>query len=282
MLNRKLKNYDFHQMTQKDWNSFVKSEYDVNQRNEDGFSPLYFACWSENLKLVKLLIKAGAKVNEKNVNGDTPFHTSIPSDIAKLLIKSGTNIQIKNEFGQTPLYIQVKQNKEDVYETVKCLIEKGANIQETDDLRRTPIHWACKGGNIELVRLIIEKGADIGCIDINEETPLHWAKNEETIKLLVEKGADVNAVDKFGCTPIFKATNIKAIQALLENGADVDCLNHDDETPLEWILENLYSSTDLHQEIKDIFFSHRANLEKNKLSESIYSSTLLSKKPIRI
>ena len=45
----------------------------MKAKNEDGGTLLYFASLYENPEILTLLIKAGADVNAKNNNGETPL-----------------------------------------------------------------------------------------------------------------------------------------------------------------------------------------------------------------
>ncbi|ORX65883.1 ankyrin, partial [Anaeromyces robustus] len=46
---------------------------DINKENEDGKTPLFWACESGNEDLVKYLIDLGADINKENEKGETPL-----------------------------------------------------------------------------------------------------------------------------------------------------------------------------------------------------------------
>lgn len=61
---------------------------------------------NELMKILNMLIAAGADVNRGNANGVTPLHEAVVHDllsIAEVLIKAGANVNLKNRNEQTPL-----------------------------------------------------------------------------------------------------------------------------------------------------------------------------------
>lgn len=79
------------------------------------------------LKVLNLLIEAGAEINTTTLGDPVPLLTSISSPgqakLTELLIKAGANINIKNQDGRTPLSI-ARENKDT--ETMDLLIKAGA------------------------------------------------------------------------------------------------------------------------------------------------------------
>jgi ankyrin repeat protein len=59
-----------------------------------------------SIRIIKLLLRMGAKVSGTDIFGDTPLHVASKSnylDAAKLLIKEGAKVMPKNKAGKTPL-----------------------------------------------------------------------------------------------------------------------------------------------------------------------------------
>ena len=55
---------------------------------------------------IKLLLRYGAAINAKNVDGDTPMHTAVSLgslELVKLLERYGGDAMIKNAQGQSPI-----------------------------------------------------------------------------------------------------------------------------------------------------------------------------------
>ena len=80
---------------------------DVSQKFFNGSTPLHLACESsgDKSKCVIALLKAGARVNERDGEGKTPFYIasyeSYPPTL-KVLIKAGANTHTKDNEGKTP------------------------------------------------------------------------------------------------------------------------------------------------------------------------------------
>ncbi len=78
----------------------------VNTRNWLGYTPLHRAADQGHTELLKLLLKAGAKVNAKDKHGDTPLHRAAHggcTEVAKMLLKAGAEANVKSNGGMTPL-----------------------------------------------------------------------------------------------------------------------------------------------------------------------------------
>ncbi len=63
---------------------------------------------NNSVKIIEILIKAGAELNIKDYNGNTPLHIASRSgykELVEILIKSGADVNIKNNKGQTYQFI---------------------------------------------------------------------------------------------------------------------------------------------------------------------------------
>jgi ankyrin repeat protein len=106
------------------------------------------------IECLRLLAKAGANVNARDENGNTPLHDPASADFAAELLKLGANVNARNYDGQTPLHRAV----EDVsYEVVKLLLSKGAETNAQDKNGRTPMSLAAKYKDI--VQLLRQHGS---------------------------------------------------------------------------------------------------------------------------
>ncbi|MDX1924387.1 MAG: ankyrin repeat domain-containing protein [Rickettsiaceae bacterium] len=81
-----------------------------------------------SLDNIQELIRDGANVNQKKNEGNTPLHIACRegyTDIAELLINHGANVNKENNQGATPLYWACFNGETDL---VKLLINHGANV----------------------------------------------------------------------------------------------------------------------------------------------------------
>lgn len=87
-----------------DIKKLIEDGVDVNAEVSDtGIKALIVAACGGYIKIIKLLLDAGADINAKDNFGWTALHCVREVDIAKLLIKAGADINAKSNFGGTPL-----------------------------------------------------------------------------------------------------------------------------------------------------------------------------------
>jgi len=119
-------------------------------------------------------------------------------ELVKLLIKNGTNINEKDDYMSTAL---INASRFGHLKIVKFLVGIGANINEKDYYNCTTLLYACKYGYLKIVQLLIKIGANINQKNNNGTTELIYASEYghlEIVKLLVKIGADINQRDNFG------------------------------------------------------------------------------------
>lgn len=71
------------------------------------------------------------------------------------LLKKGADIETKGIDGYTPLHLAVKYGR---LEVAKFLIEKRANVDNKGNGGHTPLHYAVLNGHLEVAKLLIERG----------------------------------------------------------------------------------------------------------------------------
>ncbi|OPH62079.1 hypothetical protein BC351_02240 [Paenibacillus ferrarius] len=95
----------------------------------------------ENIEIVKLLIEAGAAVNDKDNNGNTPLALAAmynQKELVTYLIDHGAHVNVKNNDGRTPLIEAVEavegaKSEDDVLEVVKIMLQAGADPKTIPD-----------------------------------------------------------------------------------------------------------------------------------------------------
>jgi len=210
---------------------------------------LVFAAREGDLESAKLLLAAGADVNQVTNFGWTPLLTAVQNrnyQLAKFLIDKGADVNRANKGGWTPLYLATdNRNIEgsdypwpkpdmDHLEFIKILLNHGANTNtrnQAPTLNRTVFtdQWFQEAGATAFVRS--SQSSDI-----------------ELMKLLLEYGADPTIPTAFGDTALSTAAgigwidgvtyewsregNVAAIKFLLELGLNPNAANRDGRTPL--------------------------------------------------
>jgi ankyrin repeat protein len=137
-----------------------------------GLTPLVFAAREGDLESAKLLVDAGAPINETTEYGWTPLLTAVNNrnyQLASYLLDKGADPNIANKGGWTPLYIAtdnrnieggdypVPKGDMDHLEIIEKLLQKGANpngkIKE-NTLTRTifTMQWFFEDGATPFIR----------------------------------------------------------------------------------------------------------------------------------
>ena len=94
----------------------------ISANNQFKVAPLHWACAVSNYDIADLLIKNGADVNAKQMQGVTPLHSAAhngQTKLAKLLIDRGADINAKMDNGQTPLFMAEEKDFTETAELIK-------------------------------------------------------------------------------------------------------------------------------------------------------------------
>jgi len=218
---------------------FIDKGMDVNKKNNNGKTPLHFACVSSKLNIVNKLIKNNADVNVKDNEGNTPLNEmfkytdykikvfanqgatedllgyDIPGNnpdfsIIQLLSKKGANLHTINKSGLTLLHKSIrciscnKNRNEQGIEFIRILLKNKLDINAKDKKNKTPLHIAAFIGNIDIIKILIDNKAKINIQDKDGNTPLHVANyysHKEVYQYLIENGASLEIKNKLGQVP---------------------------------------------------------------------------------
>jgi uncharacterized protein len=214
-----------------------------------GLTPLVFAAREGGLDAAKVLLDAGADVNQTTEYGWTPLLVATNNRNYKLgayLLEHGANPNAANKGGWTPLYLATDNRN----------IEGGDYPVPKPDM-----------DHLEYITLLLNKGADPD-VQVRENTlsrtifTMQWffepgatafvraAQSSDTalMKLLLAHGADPKIATDFGDTALTAAggigwvegvtyersqkENLEAVRMLLDLGLDPNAANHDGRTAI--------------------------------------------------
>ena len=218
-------------------------------RGGGGLTALVFAAREGDLESTKLLVAAGADVNQTTEYGWTPLLVATNNRhyrIAKWLVENGANVDSANKGAWTPLYLAtdnrnieggdfpVPKPDMDHLDFIKILLDHGANpnVRVKDDtLTRTifTMQWFFESGATPFVR-----AAQSGDVEL--------------MQLLMKHGADPKIATDFGDTALSAAAgigwvegvtyehsvkeNLDSVKLALDLGLDPNSANRDGRTPL--------------------------------------------------
>eukprot|EP00050_Salpingoeca_kvevrii_P009466 m.3156 g.3156 ORF g.3156 m.3156 type:complete len:1233 (+) comp2270_c0_seq1:75-3773(+) len=179
---------------------------DAHIRDNNGRQPVHWSTDNMTTKCMTLLLKKhNISVNTVDDANMTPImwaavHDS-PSHIRKLL-KAGAELQEKDVDGKTAMDWAVHVENTDCLE---LLMDYNATFYK-DVKGRTVLHTAAERGALNAARLILKLRPDsIEDMDKSGRTPLFWAAacdRPETVLLLLLEGADPDVCDRDGRTAL--------------------------------------------------------------------------------
>lgn len=222
-------------------------------------TPLLYATRQGDLETVKLLVEAGAYLEQADANAVTPLLNTLLNatvasqrgrqpehlEIARYLIEQGADINAEDWYGQTPLWAAVELRNLDVpgatrdngidrdaaLALITELLERGADPNARTQEFPPEHRWITRLGSLSWV-------------DFTGQTPFlraALAGDVTVMKLLLEYGADPNIPTFGGTTPLMAAAGINWVvsqtfdegpEALLEAvklahslGNDVNAVN---------------------------------------------------------
>lgn len=197
-------------------------------------SLLHYAAGSGLTGISQLLLTKGAKVNARDISGNTPLHLAARRrrlEVVKLLIKNHADPLLANVIKETPLCSAARAGH---LEIVKFLLAKGATkvINKRSVHGETPLHAAAESGSVAIVRLLMQHRASAGTkfMDAVAAGDLSTVKDE-----IVDNRKLVASRDSYKWTPLHWAVCLGdggMIRYLLKNGADPCAKDNCDYSPL--------------------------------------------------
>ena len=213
----------------------------------DVCTPLQFAVHAGQREAAKVLLDAGADINDETPHGMGLLTLAIANahfDVAALLIETGADVNQRN-VGWTPLHQVVRVRTLNIgwgpphpqpsgrltsLDVAKLLLQHGADVEAgttkpwqerrfSPGFGATPLFLAAKGGDVEMMWLLASHGADVMAINANKTTVLMAAAGVEMSNPNEDSGQE--------------ADGLAALQVAMQLGAgDINAVNSAGDTAL--------------------------------------------------
>ena len=219
---------------------------------------------------MKILIDAGADVNETDSQGNSPLihaakegknlsNLRLPSakvtqpsnylTCLGLLLDAGADVNMANKHGRTGLLLATARGN---IKSMEFLLEAGSDINWKDGNGMTALMYVARNREDYIkkrivsdpsafMKLLLDAGAHVNIANQNGSTALMEAANSgETVclEMLLKRGADVNLTDRRGLTALMMASNKDTVTTLVQHGAPVNWANDEGLTPLLYVAKN--------------------------------------------
>jgi ankyrin repeat protein/WD40 repeat protein len=209
-------------------------EYNPIQKENNGWSPLYYAVAQENLEQIDYLLSKGANVNltigkEKYNLALLAFKGSSP-EVCQRLLKAGLNYKMEDTLQNNMLINSVRSDNPEI---LKLAVSKYKEAVNKPDIEKIyPLSTAAFYGKTEQFNYLIANGAKTDILSEALETLLGFAvrsKNLEMVKIVYALcPQDLNKANKWGTTPLTHAAIDKSAdiaEFLCSKGADINLKN---------------------------------------------------------
>ena len=134
----------------------------------------------DSVKVVEMLIDAGADLNARDEDGKTPIFEANDAPVVAALVRRGADPNARDSGGQTALF--------DRYfaEPKSALVAAGADVNARDKLGRTALFTQ---ENPDSIKVLLDAGADIDAVDLEGRSAIEQMRSESGTTALLAAGA---------------------------------------------------------------------------------------------
>ena len=187
---------------------FIDKGVDINARDKDDRTALYWAIQKDFEEVVDVLLDYGADVPIDYVTTNNEMHIKL--------------FKVKRDRFNARLIEVAKQGD---IQKVTAFVKRGADIDVQDNQGRTPLYWAAKNEHLEVVDVLLENGAASYYTTDNQAwKDLMLVVNQEIREKILKKREEYAFIESA------KQGNIEILQYFIDKGVDINARDKDDRT----------------------------------------------------
>jgi len=188
------------------------------------YEDFILAVANDRVDQVRDMVDRGMDPNTVSPSGDPVLMVAIQTNsdgALNVLLKAGAKVDVVNRNGDSPLMVAALNGK---LPLVKRLVTLGAPVNRTG---WTPLIYAATNGHSDVVAYLIDAGANVNAESPNGSSALMMATRgrfQSTVELLIAKGATVNHRNQDGATALTwaKTRDYSEIAAVLRARGGVE------------------------------------------------------------
>lgn len=232
----------------------------IDAVDEDGYTPLHYACMLRMTGIIRALHEATADVTATDKDGLTPLHwvsLQLDSESLSLLSSHVFDTDYKDNEQRTPLYMACVEGRDQsgitdtsaMYSCVSCLLAHQPNVNLYDKTGFALTHYLSASWQYDTLDLLLEAGAHVNCrCSTSGMTALHLAAAASPIKPAVGAGVrishqirvfpDVGAGQFVPVEEINRPHGVATLRTLLKHGVKPNARDSQGRTALQILAEN--------------------------------------------
>lgn len=202
--------------------------------------PQLLAAQTGNEDIAVFLLQKGAKVNVKDLDGETILHAAARNGnihLAEYALEKKMDVNVRTKEGRTPLFevLAPTSAQEDKTEMLQWLLQHGADKTAVTNTGWTVVHEAVYQKQPELLQSLLPS-ASVNTPNQAGITPLMVAvqeNDEAAVSILLQNGAALEAEDEKGYTALCYGASYGLRQmsaALLQAGANPQHMTKNQQT----------------------------------------------------
>ncbi|CAD6441286.1 cb3ba11b-506d-45aa-9e63-7c7903804476 [Sclerotinia trifoliorum] len=231
----------------------------LNARDATESTPLHLAASQGHPRIVRALLKAGARTDIKDMNDSLPLHRAVRRGNSETLIElvgryNEVDLQARDKYKLTPLHIACQLGWD---KCAEILINCGASVSDDTHAVESPIAFAIANGHLPVVQVLLKHDPSL----IKEcGKPLIQAARKganDIVEFLCDNKVDMSYKDGLGQTALHKACisgDLTMVKKLLSLSVPVDPLDNSERAPLYFAAEKGFL------EIVDVLIKAKADV----------------------